>query len=107
MMEHRGVKVILTDHSRQQALRRHGMPIEQMKVFFQHAINGIDDAGFMPEYYNQEVFIYSKTFQRGMIVAFRRDFKNQDNWHICLVAVTVYPYGVSRPAHKDTVTIYV
>jgi hypothetical protein len=83
------------------------MPIEQMKVFFQHVINGIDDTGFVPCEYNQEVFIYSKLFQRGMIIAFRRDYKNSKNTHTCLVAVTVYPYGKSQPAHNDTEVIYV
>jgi hypothetical protein len=107
LMEYKGIKVVLTDHVRQRSRERHGMPIEQMKTYFQHVINGIDDVGFVPSEYNQEVFIYSKTFQRGMIIAFRRDYKNQSNRRIALVAVTVYPYGRALPAHPDTEVIYV
>ena len=106
MIEHKGVRVILTDHARQQAVHRHGMPIETMKTWFQQAIDMLADTDFIPETYNQEVFIYNRAFQRGMIVAFRHDFKS-DNHKIALVAVTVYPYGKNRPAHRDTVTLYV
>ena len=83
------------------------MPVETMIHYFQHVINGIDDTGFVPVEYNQEVFIYSRAFQRGMIIAFRRDYKNKTNVKLVLVAVTVYPYGKSLPAHPDTEVIYV
>lgn len=107
MLEHKGWKVILTDHARQQAVKRHGMPIEQMRRFFVGAIDGIIEADFQVQEYNQEVFIYSRSFCRGMIVAFRRDYKNPNNKNLALAVVTVYPYGAQSPAHKDTQTVRV
>ena len=107
LMEHKGLKVIITDHVRTRARQRHGMPIEQMKTFFEHMINGLEETNFKPVEYNQEVFIYVRAFQRGMIMAFRRDFKNQSDGNVHLVAVTCYPYGRSIPSHPDTEVIYV
>lgn len=106
LMVYKGVKVIVTDHVRKRAVERHGMPIEQMKTFFEHVINGIADVDFKPVEYNQEVFVYSRAFQRGMVIAFRRDFKSDDG-NMCIVAVTCYPYGRALPAQKDTEVIYV
>jgi hypothetical protein len=105
LMEYRCTKIVLTDHVRTRAGQRHGMPIEQMKVYFQHVIDGLD--GFTWTHYNQEVFVYSKAYQRGMIIARRRDHKNQASNKMVLVAVTCYPYGKSIPAHPDTEIIYV
>jgi len=107
LTEHRGVKVILTNHARQQAYQRHGLPIESMKLWFTQAIDKIRQTGFEPEYYNQEVFVYNRHYQRGMVVAFRRDNRNVESDKLCLVAVTCYPYGKSFPAHRDTKTIRV
>jgi len=101
MLEYRRTKVILTDHARTQASHRHGMPIESMKKWFMGAIDALEVCSYTPDYYNQEVFMYSKTMKRGMIVAFRRDFKN-DNGLLCLVVVTVYPYGKDTPMQADT-----
>lgn len=105
LMEHEGTKYILTDHARAQAVKRHGMPIEQMKSFFIKAHKGL--SAFTWTEYNQEVFVYSRSYQRGCIVAARRDYKNQSNQRLGYVIVTVYPYGISKPAHPDTEIIYV
>jgi hypothetical protein len=107
LIKHKGVKVILTDHCRTRAAQRHGMPIETMKDFFIRVIDGIWCQGFKFKEYNQEVFVYSAHYQRGAIVAYRRDFKNQASREMCLAVVTIYPYGKSTPAHKDTEVIYV
>lgn len=104
LMEHKGTKVILTDHARQQARKRHGLPIEQMKKFFILAHDALQDFKWVE--YNQEVFVYSRSHQRGCIIAARRDFKNQQDRRLGYVVVTVYPYGISRPAHPDTEVIY-
>ena len=105
LMEYKGIKIILTDHVRDRARKRHGMAVEQMKTYFQHVVDGL--AGFKWVEYNQEIFVYSRAFQRGMIIARRRDFKNQDNGSMALVAVTCYPYGRAVPAHPDTDIVYV
>jgi hypothetical protein len=104
-MEYKGVKIILTDHVRVQARKRHGMPVEQMKTYFQHVVDGLEDFKWVE--YNQEIFVYSRAFQRGMIIACRRDYKNQQNQRLGYVAVTCYPYGKSLPAHPDTEVVYV
>jgi hypothetical protein len=106
LMEYKGRKVIITDHVRQRARERHGMPVETMKTYFQHVIDGLDACNFKPVEYNQEIFVYSRAFQRGMVIAFRRDFKS-DNQNLVLVAVTCYPYGRAVPAQADTEIYYV
>ena len=105
LMEYKGTKIILTDHVRQRSHERHGMPIEQMKTYFQHVIDGLTEFKWVE--YNQEIFVYSRAFQRGMIIAQRRDFKNQGNREMVLVAVTCYPYGRALPAQTDTEVVYV
>jgi len=100
LTEIRGTKIILTDHAKQRALSRHGMPLEQMKSWF---IEMSDVWASIPvEYYNQEVFVYSRKYQRGMILAYRRDCKNTSRNDLALVVVTVYPYGKDIPAKADT-----
>jgi hypothetical protein len=105
LMEYKGIKIILTDHVRDRARQRHGMPVEQMKVYFQHVIDGLVDFPWVE--YNQEIFVYSRAFNRGMIIARRRDFKNQGNRDMAYVAVTMYPFGRGYPAQKDTEVVYV
>jgi hypothetical protein len=100
LTELHGVRIIMTDHAKSQCKARHGMQLEQMKQFF---VDTLPVWGSVPVVeYNQEVFIYSTKWQRGMIVAYRRDFKNDKSSKIALVVVTVYPYGISKPAHADT-----
>jgi len=106
LMEYKGVKVIVTDHVRHRAAERHGMDVEKMKVYFEHVINGIQDSGWEPVEYNQEVFVYSKIFQRGCVIALRRDFKSSSK-DLAMVLVTMYPYGKALPLQKDTEVIYV
>lgn len=95
-----GVKIIMTDHAKKQARDRHGMPLETMKRWFED-MQGI--WGNVPvKEYNQEVFVYSVKYQRGMILAYRRDFKNDERTDLALVVVTVYPYGKAVPMQRDT-----
>jgi hypothetical protein len=103
---YKGRSVIVTDHVKDRANERHGMPISQMKVYFHTIIDGLDDHNFKPVEYNQEIFVYSKTYQRGCIVAFRRDFKSNSQ-DLIMAVVTMYPYGKSTPAHPDTEVYYV
>jgi len=107
LLEHRGTKVIVTDHVRQRARERHGMPISQMKVYFQHMIDGIAETDYVPTEYNEEVFVYVRAFARGCVVAFRRDFKDQSNRDLIMAIITMYKYGQGKPAHADTEVIYV
>jgi hypothetical protein len=107
LLEYKGRKVIVTDHVKDRARQRHGMPIDQMKVYFQHMIDGIDETNYAPTEYNEEVFVYVRAFKRGCVVAFRRDFKDQSNRDLIMAVVTMYPYGTSKPAHPDTEVIYV
>lgn len=106
VMEHKGFSVINTDHANRQAKQRHGMTVNQMKDFFTIVIDFIKAGNFEIMEYNQEVFFYSTKYQRGMILAFRRDFKENAEG-MCIVCVTVYPYGQSRPMKDDTEAIYV
>jgi hypothetical protein len=39
-----------------------------------------------------------------MILAFRRDFKNDERVDLAMVVVTVYPYGKAVPMQRDTLT---
>jgi hypothetical protein len=102
LTEIHGVKIIMTDHAKKQARDRHGMPLDTMKNWFQDMA---DIWGNVPvKEYNQEVFVYSVKYQRGMILAFRRDFKNDDRQDLAVVVVTVYPYGKAVPMQRDTLT---
>jgi hypothetical protein len=81
------------------------MQVETMKNFFVRVIDGLK--GFNWSEYNQEIFVYSGHYQRGAVVAWRRDFKNQASRDMCLAVVTIYPYGKATPAHPDTEVVYV
>ena len=99
LTEIKGTKIIMTDHAKSQSLSRHGLKLDQCKQWF---IDMVDTWASVPvREYNQEVFVYSYKWQRGMILAYRRDFKN-DRDDLAIVAVTVYPYGVASPAKHDT-----
>ena len=104
LMEYKGVKIILTDHVRDRARQRHGMLVDQMKIYFQHVINGLVD--FPWEYDDQEIFVYSRAFQRGVILTNRRDWKSSGQSK-CYVIVTMYPYGKGRPVKSGTRVVHV
>jgi hypothetical protein len=104
ILEHKGMKVIMTDHARTQARKRHGMPVEQMDLYFRKIVDGLID--FPWEYDNQEIFVYSGHYQRGVILTCRRDFK-RPGISRCYVIVTMYPYGKARPIKEGTRVIYV
>jgi hypothetical protein len=104
MVEHRGIKVILTNHARNQMSSRYDMPIERQKKFFLACIDGLAEQGWAPDFENHEIFIYSKAMRQGIIAAFRRDFNNNK---MALVVVTVYPSGRRKGAHSDTEVVYV
>ena len=106
LLDYKGRKVIITDHVRQRARQRHMIPIEQMKTYFQHMIDGIDQSDFVQAYDNQEIFIYVRAFQRGCVVALRRDFKDQSNRDNVMIVMTMYPYGKMHPMKTDTEVIY-
>jgi hypothetical protein len=76
-----------------------------MKDYFIRVVDGLSD--FDWKEYNQEVFVYSTHYQRGAVIAYRRDIRNQDSREMCLIVMTIYPYGKATPAHKDTEVIYV
>lgn len=94
------LKVILTRHAKDQCQKRHGMALETMKTWFTDSQKVIGDIPVVE--YNQEVFVYNRKWQRGMVLAFRRDSKNPRSDRLCLVVVTVYPYGKSVPFRTDT-----
>lgn len=100
LTEIHGAKIIMTDHAKKQCQARHGLKLEQCKQWF---VDMTDVWASVPvEYENEEVFVYSYKWQRGMILAYRRDYKNETRNDTAVVAVTVYPYGVASPANKDT-----
>lgn len=99
-----GMKVIMTDHAKAQCKSRHGVNLDQMKTFFNDTAKAWTN--YVPAEYNQECFLWSAKWQRGMVVAYRRDFKNQTNKRLGLVVITVYPFGKCRPVQPDTEVIY-
>ena len=104
LLKHRGVKVIVTDHARQQCRKRdHGMEIKTMTRYFIQVVDGLMD--FNWKYDDQEIFVYNRFFQRGVVLTGRRDYKGGSDR--CLVIVTVYPYGKSRPMKSSTEVVYV
>jgi hypothetical protein len=106
LIKHRGIKVIVTDHAREQMLNRYGMCIEFQKTYFQQCIDSLADKGWTPAHENHEVFLYSQKHRQGIIAAFRKDFKS-DTKDVCLVCVTCYPKGRRKGLHSDTETIFV
>ena len=106
LMEYRGRKIIITDHAREQNRKRNDFAsIESMKSYFMRVADGLVEYNFKE--YNQEVFVYSKSYKRGCIVAYRREFKNPDDHRMHYAIVTVYPLGSSKPMKPDTEVIYV
>ncbi|MBW2646915.1 MAG: hypothetical protein JRE23_12230 [Deltaproteobacteria bacterium] len=104
LMKHRGVKVIVTDHARHQCRKRdNGMAIETMKRYFVQVVDGLVD--FNWKYDDQEIFVYNRFFQRGVVLTGRRDYRGGTDR--CLVVVTVYPYGKARPMKDSTEVVYV
>ena len=98
-----GVPVILTDHACDRVVnkKRGAMTDQQLNNLLEEVAAYVKVQAFEPTYYNEEVFFYSRHFQRGCIVAFRRDFKGRHKG-TCLVLITVYPYGKSRPLKAGT-----
>jgi hypothetical protein len=106
MLEHRGLKVILTNHCKEQFRKRRDMSIERQKAWFIRAIDGLAEQNWTPDFENHEIFIYNKSMKQGMVVAFRRDFKAESS-KVCFVVVTAYPKGRRKGAQSDTEVIYV
>ncbi len=108
MLEYKGLKVILTNHARQQLARRRDLAIERQKAWFIAAIDGLEKQNWKPNMENHEIFIYSKAMKQGFIVAFRRDYKaDLLTSHQCMVIVTAYPKGRRKGMHSDTEVVYV
>ena len=106
LMEYQGKKVIITDHAREQNRKRNDfVDIESMKDYFMRVVDGLVEYDWKE--YNQEVFVYSKSYRRGCIVAYRREFKHPDDPRMHYAIVTVYPLGSSAPMKPDTEVIYV
>ena len=104
LTEIHGTKIIMTTHAKGQCRKRHGMPLDSMKQFF---IDTADTWGSVPVVeYDQEVFIYSTKWHRGVIVAYRRDWRNATRKDLAIIVVTIYPYGKSKPVHPDTEVYY-
>lgn len=105
LKDYNGTSVIITTHARRRAMTRHGMPADVMKTYFKHIVDGLNALNFRPVEYNQEVFVYVRAFQRGCVIALRRDFRQPDKKALAMAVVTIYPYGKSRPVKGDTFTI--
>ena len=103
---HQGMKIIVTDHAREQMQSRYNMCIDFQKKFFMDALDGLKAQNFKPDYYNHEVFVYSQKHRQGFIAAFRRDFRSEND-QLSMVIVTVYPMGRRKGLHSDTKTIFV
>jgi hypothetical protein len=104
LLEHCGTKVILTDHARTQARNRHDMPIEQMVNYFKQIVEGLID--FDWKYNDQEIFVFSHKYRRGVILTCRRDFKSTSRDRVYVI-VTLYPFGKARPVKSSTEVVYV
>jgi hypothetical protein len=98
-----GVPVVLTDHARERAMskKRGELTSYQLGLYLEELGKYVVENEFKPEFYNQEIFFYSRHYQRGAIIALRRDFKNVLHGTV-LVLVTVYPYGKTQPIKQST-----
>lgn len=108
--ERDGTKVIGTSHfNRRLRQRMLGMSEQQLESMLQsiliHCHQHKDQFAALP--YNSEIFFYVPRFQRGMILAHRRDTRvrgsDQHHW----VLITVYPYGCVTPVQPDTLKVTV
>jgi hypothetical protein len=104
LLEHCGTKVILTDHARTQARNRHDMPIEQMTNYFRQIVEGLID--FDWKYDDQEIFVFSHKYRRGVILTGRRDFKSASRDRVYVI-MTMYPFGKAQPMKDSTEIVYV
>ena len=105
LLKHRGVKVIITDHARHQCRNRdkNGLAIESMTRYFIQVVDGL--MNFNWKYDDQEIFVYNRFYQQGVVLTGRRDYKGGSAR--CLVIVTVYPYGKALPMKSSTEVVYV
>ena len=102
-----GYKVIATAHSTQRTQQRQALTKDELCRWFLTAAGDLETIINGLKEYNQEVFVFNRQFRQGMILAFRRDFKDPSNRALAIVMVTVYPYGKATPMHKDTEVYYV
>jgi len=107
--EKNGTSVIGTKHFMERMQQRmNGMSEQHFKgmldSILQHYHTNKEQFDTLP--YNSEIFFFSPKYQRGMVLAHRRDSKNHDgNMHFILM--TVYPYGKAVPVQQDTPKITV
>ena len=102
LLRHNGVSVIMSTHARLQGFKRYNMSTDNMVEYFTRVANGLE--GYNWKYDDQEIFVYSRFWQRGCILTGRRDYRTSER---CLVVVTLYPYGKNRPIKAATETVYV
>jgi hypothetical protein len=104
ILEHCGTKVIMTDHARKQIRNRHDMLPVQLSNYFIQIVEGLVD--FDWKYDDQEIFVYSGQYQRGVVLTGRRDFKSASRDRVYVI-LTMYPFGSSRPMKSSTEIVYV
>ena len=102
LLRHEGVSVIVTTHARLQGFKRYGMSTDNMTDYFTRVAVGLKNYPW--KYDDQEIFVYSRHFQRGCIMTHRSDYRTNEK---CLVAVTLYPYGKAVPMKQSTDKVYV
>ena len=102
LLRHNGVSVIMSTHARLQGFKRYGMSTDNMVDYFTRVADGLK--AYAWKYNDQEIFVYSRHFQRGCIITHRSDYRTNEK---CLVAVTLYPYGKAVPMKSSTERVYV
>ncbi len=108
IFKHKGRWVIDTNHATERMAQRNQFTKKEIEVFFRKMIEAFLKKGSrytdMDIYSGANEFLFfSKSLNQGMIIAYRKDYKNiDDNQHF--VVVTFFPRGAKR-AKKGTETI--
>jgi hypothetical protein len=104
LFKHKGRWVIDTDHAAERMVQRKQLTSKQMKFFFRKMIEKYLSMGSKyTNLNNPEFLFFSKSLNQGMIIAFRRDYKNIDSKKHFII-ITFFPRGNKR-ARKGTETI--
>lgn len=101
--------IINTNHALERMKQRQNSMTEgQINNFFDRVLLYFKDhqEQFESDPYNSEYFFYSGQHQRGMILAYRRDFKQKVSGNH-FILVTIYPYGKTYPMQADTPIVYI
>lgn len=94
---YKGIKTFFTKHSlERQVQRAEFMPIEDFKVLVERVIDWLKANGRLAMH-NEEFLVFSKSMNRGIIFAYRKDRFDKEDSRKHVYIITVLPKGRQNP----------